>query len=240
VRPLIAINAELEGGEEARKLVLPLRYAAALERAGARPVLVPPVEDERTLDELVRCFDGLCLSGGDDFDTERMGLGPTHPSAKVVPAEKQDFDLRLVRLALERELPILGICYGMQLLGLAGGGRLHQHLPEDRPGKREHRGGVVHDVRIRAGSRLAAIARVERSSVISRHHQAVSAVGPDWLVSATDDEGLIEAIEHRAHPFALGVQWHPELSEEPSDRALLEGFVSAARAWSEGAALSRS
>jgi len=135
----------------------------------------------------------------------------------------------LARMALERRLPVLGICYGMQLLALVQGGRLLQHLPEDRPGRREHRGGAIHPVTLAAGSKLARIVGVEQLDVVSRHHQAAASVGPGWSICARDDEGLIEAIERADHPFALGVQWHPELAPEgsPHDR-LFRGLVGAA------------
>ena len=235
VKPLIAINTEIEGSSEAPKLVLPLRYIDTLEEAGARPVVLPPVQDAAVLDDLLRTFDGLMLSGADDFDTDCLGLGPTHPAAKPVPARKQSFDGLLVKRALELGMPILGVCYGMQLMGLLSGGSLHQHLPEDLPESQEHRGGVVHDVRVQADSKLAELTGVENISVVSRHHQALAGVGPDWTVSATDDEGLIEAIEHRSHPFAVGVQWHPELGQDPATqsygRRLLQGFVAATRSF---------
>lgn len=238
VKPLIAIHAELDV-QSAPTLSLPLRYVTAVEEAGARPVIVPPVQDRATLRELCAGFDALLFSGGDDFDTARLGLGPTHPAAKPVPPAKQDFDLALVRAALAEGLPMLGICYGMQLLGLCGGGSLHQHLPEDRPGGAEHRGNVRHAVRFRAGSKLRALVGVDEGVVVSRHHQALSEVGSGWSVSAVDGEGLIEGIELDAHPFALGVQWHPELSEEPWDRRLFQGLVAAARAHAEERALAR-
>ena len=228
MKPLIAIHPELSNDADAPKVVLPVRYCERLEAAGAAPLVLPPLVSEDTLRSLFDELDGLLLAGGDDFDTQRLGLGPTHPAAKPVPTAKQDFDVRFVELALEHGLPVLGVCYGMQLLGLTGGGHLHQHLPEDRPRGREHRGGVMHPVHVRPESKLASLTGVGPIDVVSRHHQALSDVGSDWIVSATDEEGLIEAIERPDHPFALGVQWHPELSDERSDRALLEGLVAAA------------
>ena len=135
----------------------------------------------------------------------------------------------LARAALEQRMPVLGICYGMQLLALVEGGSLHQHLPEDLPGRQDHRGGAVHGVAFSPASKLARLVGVEHLDVVSRHHQAVASVGPTWTVSARDDEGLIEAIERQDLPFALGVQWHPELAPEgtPHDR-LFRGLIGAA------------
>ena len=184
-----------------------------------------PSDVKRVLAEL----DGLLLSGGDDFDMERLGLGPTHPAAQRTPGSKQDFDVLLARTALERKIPVLGVCYGMQLLALVEGATLYQHLPEDRPGKREHRGGAIHGVELSPASKLARVVGVEQLDVVSRHHQAVASVGTAWTVAARDDEGLIEAIERADLPFALGVQWHPELAPEgsPHDR-LFRGLIGAA------------
>lgn len=214
-RPLIALNgSQLDGAEPG--LQLHHRYAEAVLRAGGLPVGLPAVGGPRDIEQVLQRIDGLVLCGGDDFDTARLGLGPTHPSAVVTPTGKQDYDMALTRAALESGTPSLGICYGMQCLGIAGGGDLHQHLPEDRPDGQEHAGGVEHPVHIEAGSKLAATLGVVSLSVISRHHQALSTVGAPWCVSASDQEGLIEAIEHPSKAFAIGVQWHPELSPEGS------------------------
>jgi putative glutamine amidotransferase len=228
MRPWIGIVGELVEGERAETR-LSLRYGEALTRAGATPFLVP-YGCEECLEELVERADGLLFSGADDFDTRRLDLGPTHPAAKPVPARKQDFDLALARRALACGLPVLGICYGMQLLALAEGGRLHQHLPDDRPGSQPHSGGVRHEVRLLAHTKLRALAGVPTLEVISRHHQAVAALGADWRVAGVDAEDLIEAIERDQHPFALGVQWHPELSSDPAHARLFTGLVQAAHA----------
>jgi len=235
VRPWIGIVGELacvpaSGREELR---LSLRYSAAVERAGGLPVAVLPFDPEREtragLNEILERLDGLLFTGGDDFDTARLGLGPTHSRARPVPARKQDFDLALARRALALRLPTLGICYGMQLLALCEEGNLYQHLPEDLPGVQEHAGGVRHAVELSPGAKLGRWLGVARLDVISRHHQAVSAVGGPWSIAALDGEGLIEAIERRDHPFAVGVQWHPELSGSPADEQLFSTLVQSAR-----------
>jgi putative glutamine amidotransferase len=226
--PLIGINGVAVAGDTP-KVALAHRYADAILKAGGIPVVLAPVGGPGDVKRVVAELDGLLLSGGDDFDMERLGLGSTHPAAQRTTGSKQDFDVILARAALERRMPVLGICYGMQLLALIEGATLHQHLPEDRPGKRDHRGGAIHGVTLSATSKLARIVGVQQLDVVSRHHQAVASVGPAWSISARDDEGLIEAIERQDLPFALGVQWHPELAPEgsPNDR-LFRGLIGAA------------
>ena len=143
--PLIGING-VASARDTPHVELAHRYADAVLRAGGIPVVIAPVGGPSDVARIVAELDGLLLSGGDDFDTARLGLGPTHPEARPVPTQKQDFDVLLARAALEQQTPVLGICYGMQLLALVEGGTLHQHLPEDRPGSREHSGGVRHAV----------------------------------------------------------------------------------------------
>jgi gamma-glutamyl-gamma-aminobutyrate hydrolase PuuD len=231
--PLIGINGLLDPGDTPR-LNLPVRYADSVLKAGGVPVAIPPVGGPADLARLVDRIDGLLLSGGDDFDTERLGLGPTHPSATKTPAAKQDFDLELARLAIERGLPVLGICYGMQCLALASGAGLHQHLP-DLPGRPDHSGrragaeAASRTVRVAPGTKLARVLGVEELEVVCRHHQALAGPGAGWDVAARSSEDLIEAIERSDATFAVGVQWHPELSGEgsPNDR-LFRGLVGAA------------
>ena len=230
MRPFIAIVGQYVE-EPRREVRLPLSYTAAVEKAGGWPFVVP-FPSSGTLDAaaaaLVQRADGLLFSGGADFDTARIGLGPTHPAARPVPTPKQDFDFALVRAALAVRLPMLGICYGMQLLGLAGGGTLLQHLPEDRPGCQPHADRCRHAVVLESGSRLWQLAGTTSLEGVSHHHQALGSVGPGWRATAHDHEGLIEGIEH-ASGFALGVQWHPELSVEPGHARIFEGLVAAAR-----------
>ena len=228
-RPLIAIAPYfLEGDVPALKLAN--RYADSILKCGGLPMVLAPVGGPVDLGRLLDRVDGLVLSGGDDFDTERLGLGPTHEAATPTPAVKQDWDFELARAAIERNLPTLGICYGMQVLGLAAGETTFlQHLPEDRPGTQNHSGNVEHAVRIAEGSKLAALVGVGELNVISQHHQALGSVTAPWTVVARDEEGLVEAIEHDENSFCFGVQWHPEKSPEGSlNQRLFRGLVDAA------------
>src|SRR5262245_45225104 len=149
MRPCIAIIGELFEGERIETR-LSQRYIDAIERAGGAASLVtyPSSSTSVSHDEVLERADGLIFSGGDDFDTAHLGLGPTHRLAKPVPTRKQDFDLALARRALALRVPTFGICYGMQLLALSEGGTLYQHLPDDRPDGQVHTGGVHHAVRV--------------------------------------------------------------------------------------------
>ncbi|HRV82541.1 MAG TPA: gamma-glutamyl-gamma-aminobutyrate hydrolase family protein, partial [Planctomycetota bacterium] len=133
LRPCIAVNGLLLTDKKDR-LALDMRYSQAIWAAGGIPVPIAPLGEEGYLDALLDRVTGVLLTGGDDFDMEAMGRGPTHPKACITPLAKQEFDLQLARKVLERDLPVLGVCYGMQLLGLVAGAHLLQHLPEDRPG----------------------------------------------------------------------------------------------------------
>lgn len=232
-RPLIGINVGVLHDDRGRA-EYPVRYADAVRRAGGQPVAIFPSADSDECAALVARLDGLLLSGGDDFDAEALGLGATHPEASPVPLAKQNGDLALVRAAFAARLPTLGICYGMQLMALARGATLLQHLPEDRPGCQQHWKDARHPVDVAEGSQLAGLVGAGALATLSRHHQAIDAPGEGWQVAARDHEGLVEAIEDPSLGFAIGVQWHPELSvddatEDDRQARLFEALVRAAR-----------
>lgn len=231
--PVIAVNGLYHA--EDPMLRLRQRYPDAVRRAGGFPLALAPMLDPEgqteELEAVLDRVDGLVLTGGDDFITEGLGLGPTHPSADVTEGSKQAYDLALTHLALERDLPILGICYGLQCLGLAGGATLWQDLPSERPGRVPHADSAVHPVHPAPHSKLARLVGLDPVQVVSRHHQALRTIPPPWIVSGVDEEGLVEAIEHPHRSFAIGIQWHPELSPgESVHEALFRGLIDAARA----------
>lgn len=236
-RPLIAVNALYHA--EDPMLRLRQRYPDAVRRAGGVPVAIAPhlgpdeAERDAEIAALLARVDGVVLTGGDDFHAPALGLGPTHQAAEATPLAKQAFDLALTRAALELDVPVLGICFGMQCLGLAGGATLWQDLPSQRPGRVAHSDSARHSVRAREGTKLAEVVGLGPVTTVSRHHQALRTVPPPWIVSAVDDEGLVEAIERPDRRFAVGVQWHPEITQDDPDAdaphdSLLRAVVAAA------------
>lgn len=221
-RPTIAITCsvgDIRSGEwDEHAAFSPIAYVRAVQRAGARAILLV-ADDEDAADpaELLAMVDGVILSGGaSDVAPRRYGQSP-HPATAAEEPGRDDLELALVRGARERDLPLLGICRGMQLLNVAYGGTLHQHLP-DALGHDEHRvlptEFARHQVRIESGSLAAAVTGNETENVLSHHHQGPDAVGGGLRVTgrATSDD-TPEAIEDPTASFLLGVLWHPEEDE---------------------------
>jgi putative glutamine amidotransferase len=231
--PLIGITTygpESEGVAPA--VSLPIAYAEAVARAGGIPLLLPPITPIH--DRLLDLLDGLILSGGGDIDpklhTERV-----HETVYMITPQRDHFELELARRALERpELAVLGICRGMQVMNVALGGDLELHLPDVRGERVAHRAPpripVLHDVELIPGSAFDQIYTERHFPVCSWHHQEIHTLGRDLVPAAHAADGVIEAVAHTRHPFALGVQWHPEMqADDPRQRRLFEAFVERAR-----------
>jgi putative glutamine amidotransferase len=209
----------------------PRSYAAAVQSTGALALLLPPDEVAVAApDSLLDRIDALILAGGSDLDPASYGALP-HPETNSPWPERDRFELALARHALVLGMPVLGICRGMQILNVARGGTLVQHLPDVLGhGEHRHTPGAFgdHEVRLEQGSLAAMAAGGERVTVKSHHHQGIDRLGDGLTAtgwSAADD--LVEAIELNDHPFALGVLWHPEEDERSR---VVEALVNAARA----------
>jgi len=239
MKPRIAMTSSLGKLEERQRVHVPVAYVDAVAGAGAAPLVVPAMEDESAVDDLLDAADGLLLTGGQDLAPSAWGE-PLHPKAEIMDARRQRTDLALIARAEARSMPVLGICLGCQEMAVARGGRLIQHLP-DEPGVRiDHGGGKGqrgrHGVTIEAASRLAKIIGAEPLEVNSTHHQAVREPGRGMRIVARSPDGVIEAIEDPTPGrFFLAVQWHPEdLCAEPRHRALFEALARAAAEWRNG------
>lgn len=202
--------------------LLPLSYLKAIQRAGGLALMLPPDEhSSEEPEEVLGLIDGLILAGGADIDPSSYDQ-PAHPETHGTVPERDTFEIALARAAIERDMPLLGICRGMQLLNVACGGTLSQHLPE-LLGHGEHRrvpgsfDGAEHDVTLQDGSLAQRAAGETTHSTRSHHHQGVDCVGAGLVVSGTSEmDDLPEAIELPGKRFVLGVQWHPEADERSS------------------------
>jgi gamma-glutamyl-gamma-aminobutyrate hydrolase PuuD len=232
-RPLIGITSYVEPAEwgawELPAALIPYMYVEAIERAGGRALLVPPSAEG--VDETLDALHGLLFSGGSDLDPGTYDAQP-HPETTGTHPERDKGELALLTAALERDMPVLAVCRGSQVLNVARGGDLVQHLPDVTGDERhKHTPGVFadHDVRVEPESRLGGLLG-GRAPVKSHHHQGYGRVGDGLREVAWADDGTVEALEDPSKRFAVGVLWHPEAGE---DRALFEELVEQARAYRE-------
>src|SRR3954469_24555919 len=201
------------GAWDEEAALVPAYYVRAVERAGGRPLLVPP--SDLGIAETLGHFTAVIFSGGSDLDPELYGQDPHPETTRVVP-ERDRAELALLQAALAREMPVLAICRGSQVLNVAAGGDLVQHLPQGvGHDEHKHTPGVFadHDVTLEEGTRLAQLLG-ERAPVKSHHHQGLGRLGEGLRAAAHAEDGAVEAIEDPARRFALGVLWHPEAGED--------------------------
>jgi putative glutamine amidotransferase len=212
-------------------------YVHALLEAGAAPVLIPNIADKAILRAVYERLDGLLLPGGGDIDPVHYGES-RHEKCNEPSAERDDTELALARWAIEGGMPLLGICRGIQVLNVALGGSLFQDIQAQLPGAERHdwypnhpRDRLSHTVSIHPDARLARIVGTGTLPINSLHHQSVKDVAPGLVVAGRSPDEIIEAVEAPGHPFAVGVQWHPEELVGNDDRAqrLFDALVEASR-----------
>jgi putative glutamine amidotransferase len=222
-RPTIGVTAATEKvsygvWSEVPAFMSPASYARAVQRAGGRPVLlIPDQEDTEDPDGVLDVIDALIVTGGaGDVNPALYGEEP-HPETGPIQEERDAYELALVRAATDRRMPVLGICRGMQILNVAYGGGIEQHVP-DVVGHEDHRHTpgtfADHDVELEPGSLAARVVGAERAPVKSHHHQGVKEIGAGLAVTAKADDATVEALEDPSCPFVLGVLWHPEEDEK--------------------------
>ncbi|MEO0827365.1 MAG: gamma-glutamyl-gamma-aminobutyrate hydrolase family protein [Cyanobacteria bacterium J06639_16] len=232
--PLIGITTY--GRNAHNQFHLYANYVEAVRLAGGVPVLLPPSEAQ--LEVLLKRLDGIIFTGGGDVSPDCFG-GDSHPMIYSLDLERDRFELQFAKLALNANVPILGICRGLQVLNLASDGdKLIPHVPDvfttlghriEPPNVETRAQPTNHWVQVNPESHLAQIVEAERIPVVSWHHQAIKTAPPGWQAVAHASDGLIEAIEHPYHPWLLAVQWHPEMSiDDGYQLKIFQAFVAAA------------
>lgn len=233
-RPLVALTTTIEekGGDyQQPRITLYTNYITGLQRAGLVPVLITPAHSEEVIEQIISVCSGLVLSGGDDIDPARYGQEPA-PELGPINPPRDAAELSALAAASERDIPILAICRGHQLLNVFFGGSLCQDVATGMPEAVSHVqsspwGSHHHDVTVAANTRLRRAIGRARLEINSFHHQAIDQLAPGLEVTARADDGLIEAVESREHSWVVGVQWHPERYEaraadtEPNVRLFL-------------------
>ncbi|WP_054007791.1 gamma-glutamyl-gamma-aminobutyrate hydrolase family protein [Cypionkella psychrotolerans] len=209
-------------------------YVDAVRYAGGAPIVLPGEEPHlaRWLDVL----DGIVFSGGCDLDPTLFGGNAQHPALDGAHADRDRADLALAHAVIARGLPALFICRGIQVLNVALGGTLHEHIDDPNALHQTPKGAAAfwarERVEIAKGTALSTLLGRKDMTVSSSHHQAIATLAPALRIAATASDGVIEAVELDGHPFLLGVQWHPEvdMAKDPIQRSLFDGFIAAASA----------
>jgi putative glutamine amidotransferase len=227
--PLIGVTTSIQS--KTNDYCLRHEYITAIRLAGGLPMLIPP--GEPNLNIILEWVDGIILTGGGDLDPATYN-GTNHPTIYNVNRERDRFELSLAKLALETDIPILGICRGLEILVVASGGKLVPHLPDEFGEKIIHRQTqscpAEHNVHIIPGTHLANIIGAGETKVVSWHHQAASNIPEGWRLAATAADGVIEALEHEEHPWAFAIQWHPEIAlNDARQQRIFRAFINTAQ-----------
>ena len=231
-KPIIAINADFanSNGDKPSFTYLASGYYDAVSKVGGIPLVIPPMESDEDLEQLLDNVDGVVLVGGADLDPRRDGW-MLHPTIRTLAPRRELFDRRLMRIIADRRMPVFGIGAGMQLINVAMGGNLLLHIPEDRPGALPHHDPIDpahrHTLEIAPNSLMERVYGDGELRVNSMHHMAIDEVAMDFLVTARCPDGIVEAIES-CNPdwFAIGTQFHPEADTASAlDLRVFEEFV---------------
>lgn len=226
-QPLIGITTYVKYPEA--NYSLPITYVNAVLRAGGLPVLIPPCQMDET--QLLTRLDGVIFSGGGDIDPNLYGQ-VKHEALYDVYPERDAVEIRLARQIIASHLPTLAICRGMQIINVAAGGTLIQHLQDVVEEQVLHRNKnnlhVMHEVKLSPDSLLASFLP-ETFTIASKHHQAIDKIAKDFRAVGFARDGMIEAVEHRDHPFLIAVQWHPEITaqDDPLQQRIFDKFIKA-------------
>lgn len=223
MKPIIGISADYNW--ETGKHCLGEGYVASVRQAGGSVMILPPGDNEALIEEYLEICHGLILSGGGDIDPIFWNEGPSFHLGEINP-RRDSFELALAKRAMELDLPVLGICRGCQLLNVAAGGTLIQHIASgfchDQKAPRDY---PVHAIVIEPETILERIIGLREIRVNSFHHQAIGVPGQGFTITARAADGTVEAIESRAHRFALGLQWHPETMNDPLSQRIFYRLV---------------
>lgn len=231
MRPLIGVTCGLRDADE-REFHLGVRYVESVRAAGGLPVIIPVMPRDEMEDLLLR-LGGLVVIGGPDLPPDLYGE-EDKGSEKLVPRERAEFDLALIRAAVERDMPVLGICYGCQAINVAFGGKLIQDIPSQVERAIQHRKNkdedmTIHEVRLDSTSRLARILGSDGIESASSHHQSISVPADGFRVVAHAPDGIVEAMEREDKRFLFALQWHPEMTPEAEhSRRVFRALVEAA------------
>lgn len=230
--PVIGITSDIRVEKRTLGFVF-TEYVDMVLAAGGLPLQIPAFSNTSLIPELLDKLDGIVIVGGEDIDPTLYGEQPL-PTQRAVPAQRLAFDVAFTRAVIDRRMPVLGVCYGCQILAVVGGGALVQDIPSQVGTDVAHAGTFPHlpkhEIRIEPNTRLARILGTERTFVNSAHHQAPKRLAPEWIVSARAPDGVIEAFESPDDPFLVGVEWHPELMRDDlGQRRLFGALVEASR-----------